>query len=49
MLETRINEELTYVDIANITGRCVSTIKASVFFALAKLRKLPKDGNGNNK
>src|SRR5262245_21722800 len=43
ILELRINEQLTYEEIAKISGRSVSTIKASVFFALEKLRKLVKD------
>ena len=43
ILELRINEQLSYEEIANISGRSVSTIKASVFFALGKLRKLVKD------
>ena len=43
ILELRINEQLSYEEIANISGRSVSTIKASVFFALEKLRKLVKD------
>lgn len=43
ILELRINEQLSYEEIARISGRSVSTIKASVFFALAKLRKLVKD------
>jgi RNA polymerase sigma-70 factor (ECF subfamily) len=43
ILELRINEQLTYEEIAQISGRSVSTIKASVFFALEKLRKLVKD------
>src|SRR5205823_5995670 len=42
ILELRINEQLTYEEIAKISGRTVSTIKASVFFALGKLRKLAK-------
>src|SRR5262250_3074490 len=45
ILELRINEQLSYEEIANISGRSVSTIKASVFFALEKLRKLVKDPN----
>ncbi len=45
ILELRINEHLSYEEIANISGRSVSTIKASVFFALEKLRKLVKDPN----
>jgi RNA polymerase sigma-70 factor (ECF subfamily) len=42
ILELRINEQLSYEEIARISGRSVSTIKASVFFALEKLRKLVK-------
>jgi len=45
ILEMRINEQLSYEEIANMSGRSVSTIKASVFFALEKLRKLVKDAN----
>ena len=43
ILELRINEQLSYEEIAKISGRSVSTIKASVFFALEKLKKLVKD------
>src|ERR1051326_1032277 len=43
ILELRINEQLSYEEIARISGRSISTIKASVFFALEKLRKLVKD------
>src|SRR5262245_31359213 len=43
ILEMRIHEQLSYEEIAKISGRSVSTIKASVFFALEKLRKLVKD------
>ena len=43
IMELRINEQLSYDEIARISGRSVSTIKASVFFALEKLRKLVKD------
>jgi len=43
ILELRINEQLSYDEIAKVSGRSVSTIKASVFFALEKLRKLVKD------
>ncbi len=43
ILELRVNEQLSYEEIAQISGRSVSTIKASVFFALDKLRKLVKD------
>src|SRR6516165_1796692 len=45
ILELRINEQLSYEEIARISGRSISTIKASVFFALEKLRKLVKDAN----
>jgi RNA polymerase sigma-70 factor (ECF subfamily) len=45
ILELRINEQLSYDEIAKISGRSISTIKASVFFALEKLRKLVKDPN----
>ena len=47
ILELRINEQLSYEEIAKISGRSISTIKASVFFALEKLRKLVKDPNLN--
>jgi RNA polymerase sigma-70 factor (ECF subfamily) len=43
ILELRINEQLSYEEIAQISGRSISTIKASVFFALEKLRKLVKN------
>ncbi len=43
ILELRINEQLSYEEIAKVSGRSISTIKASVFFALEKLRKLVKD------
>jgi len=45
ILEMRIHEQLSYEEIAKISGRSVSTIKASVFFALEKIRKLVKDPN----
>ena len=45
ILELRVNEQLSYEEIAQISGRSVSTIKASVFFALDKLRKLVKDSS----
>lgn len=48
ILELRINEHLSYEEIAKISGRSISTIKASVFFALEKLRKLVKDPNLKN-
>ncbi len=43
ILEMRINEQLSYEEIASMSGRSISTIKASVFFALEKLRKLVKE------
>jgi len=43
ILELRVNEQLSYEEIAQISGRSVSTIKASVFFALDKLRKFVKN------
>lgn len=43
ILELRIHEQLSYDEIARMSGRSVSTIKASVFFALEKLRKLVKE------
>jgi RNA polymerase sigma-70 factor (ECF subfamily) len=43
ILELRIHEQLSYEEIAKISGRSVSTIKASVFFALEKIRKLVKE------
>jgi RNA polymerase sigma-70 factor (ECF subfamily) len=49
ILELRINEQLSYDEIAKISGRSVSTIKASVFFALEKLRKLVKDPKTKSK
>lgn len=45
ILELRINEQLSYEEIAKMSGRSVSTIKASVFFALGKLRKLVKSSH----
>jgi RNA polymerase sigma-70 factor, ECF subfamily len=48
ILELRINEHLSYEEIAKISGRSVSTIKASVFFALEKLRKLVKNPDLRN-
>ncbi len=43
ILEMRINDQLSYEEIAKMSGRSISTIKASVFFALEKLRKLVKE------
>ena len=43
ILELRIHEQLSYEEIAKMSNRSVSTIKASVFFALEKLRKLVKE------
>jgi RNA polymerase sigma-70 factor (ECF subfamily) len=45
IMELRIHEQLSYEEIAQMSGRSVSTIKATVFFALAKLRKLVGPGN----
>ncbi len=36
----RMNDNLSYEEIAKILNRSVSTIKSSVFFALTKLKKL---------
>ena len=46
ILEMRIHEQLSYEEIAIMSGRSISTIKASVFFALEKLRKLVKEPTG---
>ena len=46
ILELRIHEQLSYEEIAKISGRSVSTIKASVFFALEKIRKLVHQRKG---
>jgi len=43
ILQLRMNEGLSYDEIARILGRSVSTIKSSVFFALTKLRKMIDD------
>jgi RNA polymerase sigma-70 factor (ECF subfamily) len=43
ILELRIHEQLSYEEIAKMSNRSVSTIKASVLFALEKLRKLVKE------
>ena len=43
ILEMRIHEQFSYEEIARMSGRSISTIKASVFFALEKLRKLVQD------
>ena len=43
ILEMRIHEQFSYEEIARMSGRSISTIKASVFFALEKLRRLVKD------
>ena len=40
IIEMRMNDNLSYEEIAGILDRSVSTIKSSVFFALAKLKKL---------
>src|ERR1051326_7982096 len=49
ILEMRVNEQLSYEEIARMSGRSVSTIKASVFFALEKLKKLIKESDKNRK
>jgi RNA polymerase sigma-70 factor (ECF subfamily) len=49
ILEMRIHEQLSYEEIATMSGRSISTIKASVFFALEKLRKLVKEPTGRAK
>jgi len=38
-----VNGQRSYEEIARMSGRSVSTIKASVFFALEKLKKLVKE------
>ena len=40
ILELRMNDNLSYEEIAGILDRSVSTIKSSVFFALTKLKKM---------
>ena len=40
ILELRMYENLSYEEIAKTVDRSVSTVKSSVFFALAKLKKL---------
>ena len=40
ILELRMNDNLSYEEIAEILGRSVSTIKSSIFFALTKLKKM---------
>ncbi len=40
IFEMRMNDNLSYEEIAKILNRSVSTIKSSVFFALTKLKKL---------
>ena len=40
ILELRMNENLSYAEIAGMLDRSVSTIKSSVFFALNKLKKM---------
>ena len=43
VIELRYFADLSYEEIATMSNRSVSTIKASVFFALEKLRKLVKE------
>ena len=45
ILELRVNDQLSYEEIAKISGRSISTIKASVFFAMEKFRKLAKNSD----
>jgi RNA polymerase sigma-70 factor (ECF subfamily) len=40
IFQLRMQENLSYEEIAAIIGRSVSTVKSSVFFAMTKLRKL---------
>lgn len=40
IFEMRMNDNLSYEEIAKFLNRSVSTIKSSVFFALTKLKKL---------
>jgi RNA polymerase sigma-70 factor (ECF subfamily) len=40
ILQLRMNQNLSYEEIAEILGRSVSTVKSSIFFALGKLRKM---------
>jgi RNA polymerase sigma-70 factor (ECF subfamily) len=42
ILQLRMNDNLSYDEIATILNRSVSTVKSSVFFALTKLKKLVK-------
>ncbi len=50
IFEMRMNDNLSYEEIAEILNRSVSTIKSSVFFALTKLKKLvgPQTLNGRS-
>ena len=50
IFEMRMNDNLSYEEIAEILNRSVSTIKSSVFFALTKLKKLvgPQALNGRS-
>jgi RNA polymerase sigma-70 factor (ECF subfamily) len=40
ILELRMNDNLSYEEIATVVGRSVSTVKSSIFFALTKLKKM---------
>ena len=42
IIQLRMNENLSYEEIAGMLGRSVSTIKSSVFFALNKLKKMAR-------
>jgi RNA polymerase sigma-70 factor (ECF subfamily) len=43
ILQLRMNENLSYEEIAGILGRSVSTVKSSIFFALDKLQKMVEE------
>lgn len=49
ILKLRMNDNLSYEEIAGILGRSVSTIKSSVFFALAKLKKMARQHTSNGR
>ena len=48
ILQLRMNDNLSYEEIAGIVGRSVSTVKSSVFFALNKLRKMAQGAGANS-
>ena len=49
ILKLRMNDNLSYEEIAGILGRSVSTIKSSVFFALTKLKKMARQHTSNGR